>query len=93
MVLTRGMVDPAGIALVLRAQLAAGIGSCRQVARRCDRFWIFFRLRQIDRDVQLTVFGRCFPLNVLCDPVAADVIGILTKAVIPVGRMHRVFCI
>ena len=60
---------------------------------RCNRLRVFFRLGQIDGDVQITVFCGSYPFDILCNAVTADIIGILTEFVVPVGSRLRVFLI
>ena len=93
MVLACRMVDPSCIALIFPAQQTLGIGGSRHIFCRCNRFRVLFRLGQVDGDIQITVFRGCNPLDILCNAVTADVIGILTEFVIPVGSRLRVFLI
>ena len=88
-VLARRMVDTAGVALILFTEQAARISGRRKVARRRDGLGVLFRFGQVDRDVQLPVPGRRFPLHVFCNAVTADIIGILRKFIIPIGRGPR----
>ena len=88
-VLAGRVVDPSGIAFILRAQLAAGIVGGGQVAGGGNRLRVLFRLGQVDGDVQLAVFGHRLPLHVAGDAVAADVVGVLAKPVVPVGGLLR----
>ena len=86
-VLAGRMVHPACVALVFGAEQALGVAGLRGVPRRRDGLGVLFRLAQVDGDHQVAVFGRRGPAHVLFDAVAADIIGILGKAVIPVRRL------
>ena len=84
-VLAGGMVQPAGIALVLHAELALGVGALGGELCRRDGLGVLFGLREVDGDVKVAVRGLGDPLEVPLDAVAADVVGVLTELVEPVG--------
>ena len=86
-VLTGGVVDPAGVALVLGAQLAAWIGGGWQIAGGGDGLGVLLRLGEVDGNVQVAVLGGGDPLHVLGNPVPADVVGVLAELVVPVGGL------
>ena len=88
-ILARGVVHAACIALVLHAQLALGVGALGRKLCGGNGLGIFFRLGQIDSDIQVTVFGLGDPFQVALDAVAADVVGVLTELVEPVGSGLR----
>ena len=90
-VLTGGVVHPAGIALILRAQLAAGIGGGGQVPGSGNGLGVLLGFGQVDGDVQLAVLGGSLPLHVLGNAVPADVIGVLAELIVPVGGLLGVF--
>ena len=52
-VLPGGVVYPAGVALIFRAQLAPGVGGGREVPGGGDGLGVLFRLGQVDGDVQI----------------------------------------
>ncbi len=89
-VLPRGMVDPARVPFVRGAEQALRIVRGGQIARGGDGLGVLFRLGKVDGDIQLAVPGRRLPLDVLGDPVAADIVGILTEFIVPVGGLLRV---
>ena len=86
-VLPGGVIDPAGVALVLGAQLAPGIGGGGQVPGGGNSLGVLLRLGEVDGNVQLAVLGGRLPLHILGDPVPADVIGVLAELIIPVGGL------
>src|SRR5699024_2152755 len=84
-VLAGGVVHPAGVALVLHAQLALGVGALGGQLGGRDGLGVLFGLGEVDGDVQVAVGGGGDPLEVLLDAVAADVVGVLAEGVEPVG--------
>ena len=84
-VLAGGMVHPAGVALVLHAELALGVGALGGELGRRNGLGVLFGLGEVDGDIQVAVGGGSDPLEVLLDPVAADVVGILAERIEPVG--------
>ena len=88
-VLPCGVVDAAGVALVFGAELAARIVRGGQVPRRSDGARVLFRLREVYGDVELAVVRGGFPLDVLGDAVAADVVGVLAELIVPVRGLFR----
>ena len=90
-VLTGGVVHPARIALVLHAELALGVGALGGQLSGGNGFGVFFRLGKVDGDIQIAVGGLGDPLQIPLDAVAADVIGVLTELVEPVGRRFGTF--
>ena len=55
-----------------------------------DGFGVLFRLAQVDGDDEVAVRRCRRPFHVLCDAVAADVVGVLGKLIIPVrSRLGR----
>ena len=83
-VLTGGMVHPAGVALVLPAQQALGIAALGRQLGGGDGLGVLFRLGEVDGDVQIAVGGGGHPLHILHDAVAADVVRVLAEFVVPV---------
>ena len=80
-----GVVHAAGVALVLRAQLALGVSALGRKLCGGNGLGVLFRLGQVDGDIQVAVRGFGDPLQVALDAVAADVVGVLTELVEPVG--------
>ena len=88
-VFTRRIIGAAGIALRLAVELALGIARGSGAARRGDRARVLFRLGEVDGDVKLAVFGGRLPrlpLAVLGNAVAADIVRVTGKAIVPVRR-------
>ena len=83
-VLARRVVHAARVALVLHAQQALGVAGLGRVLRRGDGLRVLLRLGEVDGDDQVAVFRRRQPAHVLLDAIAADVVGVLGKPVIPV---------
>ena len=83
-VLPRRMIQPTSVAFVLFAEQTFGITTLLGELRRRDSFGIFFRLGQIDRNVQTAVFRFCRPLSVLCDTVSADIVRILAELIVKI---------
>src|SRR5699024_2034639 len=88
-VLPRGVVDAAGVALVFGAELAARVVGGGQVPGGGDGARVLFGLGEVYGDVQLAVLRGGFPLDVLGDAVAADVVGVLAELVVPVRGLFR----
>ena len=91
MVLAGGVVHAACIALVLGAELALGVGALGSQLGGGNGLGVLFRLREVDGDIQITVGGLGDPFQVPLDAVAADIIGVLTELIEPVGRGLRAF--
>ena len=72
--LARRMADMAGIAFVFAAEQALRVFRRFLLARLCDVARIFFRLRQVDRDVEVAIFGRRLPDDILVDAILADIV-------------------
>ena len=90
MVLPGRVVHPAGVALILGAQLAPGVVGGGQVPGGGDGLGVLLRLGQVDGDVQLPVLRLRLPLHVLGDAVPADIVGVLAEPVVPVCGLLRV---
>ena len=88
-VLTGRVVHTARIALVFRAEHALGIAGLGGQLCRGDGLGVLFGLTEVDGHVQIAVLGGRLPAHVLLDAVAADVVGILRKIVVPVGGSLR----
>ena len=88
-IFARGVVHAACVALVLHAQLALGISALGCKLCGGNGLGIFFRLGQVDGDIQIAVCGLGDPLQIALDAVAADVVGILTELIKPVGGSLR----
>ena len=84
-VFARGVVHAACVALVLRTQLALGVSALGCKLCGGNGLGVFFRLGQVDGNVQIAVLGLGDPLQIALDTVAADVVGVLTELVEPVG--------
>ena len=86
-VLPGGMVHPAGVALILGAELALGIARLGRGLGGGDGLGVLLGLGEVDGDIQVAVVGLGLPPQILFDPVAADVIGILGQGIIPIGGL------
>ena len=84
-ILAGGVIHAACIALILHAQLALGVSALGCKLCSGNGLGVLFRLGQVDGDIQIAVLGLCDPLQVALDAVAADVVGVLTEPVEPVG--------
>ena len=93
MVLTGRMIHPACITFIFGAQQALGIRSLGRILSCGNGLGILFRLRKVDGNIQLTVFGCILPAHILGNTVATDIIGITAELVVPVGGLHRIFCV
>ena len=91
-VFSGGMVHPTCIAFVFPTKHTFGITALRSQFRCRNGFGVFFRLRQVNGDVDFTVFCHGFPTHILFDAVSADVVCITAKVIIPVCCFFRVFC-
>gem|GEM_PF-5632468 len=87
--LARRMADVAGIAFVFAAEQALRVFRRFLLARLCDVARVFLRLRQVDRDVEITVLRRRLPDDILVDAVLADVVRRDGHLVELVGRGFR----
>ena len=85
MIFAGGVVHAAGVALVLRTQLALGVSALGRKLCGGNGLGVFFRLGQVDGDIQIAVLGLGDPLQIALDTVAADVVGVLTELVEPVS--------
>ena len=83
-VLPCGVVHTAGVALVLQAELAAGVVGGGKVPGGGNGLGVLFRLGEVNGDVQLPVLREGLPLHVFGDAVPADVVGILAECIVPV---------
>ena len=84
--LPRREVDAPGVADVLLAKHAGGVASLGLQALQRDGLGVFFGLRQVDGDLQLTVGGGGVPLDVFGNLRGADVVRIDAELIEPVGR-------
>ena len=92
-VLSCRMVQSSCVAFVFHAKQTFWIGCLFCQLCCCDGFRIFFRFGQVDGNIQITVFCRCYPFHVFCDTVTTDIIGILTEFVMCIGSLYRIFFI
>ena len=83
------VVHPSGVALVLPAQLALGIGGLGGIFCRSNGLGVLLRLAEVDGDVHFPVLAGIFPAHILGDAVAADVVGVAAELVIPVRSSLR----
>ena len=84
-VLTRRVIHAACVAFVFHAQLALGVSALGCKLCSGNGLGILFRLGQVDGDIQVAVRGFGDPLQIALDAVAADVVGVLTELIEPVG--------
>ena len=89
MILTRRIVHTTTVALALMTELALRIARLLRLPRRRDGLRILLRLRQIDRDVEVTVLRVRLPLHILLYTITTDVVRIPREGVVPVGRLLR----
>ena len=85
--LTGGIVETPGVALALTAEQAARIGVRLPVEGGGYRARVLLGLREVDRDVEVTVAGVRHPLAVAGDAIGADVVGVERELVEVVGRL------
>ena len=93
MILTRRIVHTTTVALALMTELALRITRLLRLARRRDGLRILLRLRQIDRDIEITVLRMRLPLHILLHTVTTDVVRIPREGVVPFGRLLRALLI
>ena len=84
-----GVVHAPGIALVLPAQLALGVGRLRSVFRRGNGLGVLLGLAQIDGDVHFAILAFVLPAHIFRDAVASDVVGVTAELVVPVRGLLR----
>ena len=84
-ILAGGMVHPAGVALILPAQLALGIAALGRRLGGGDGPGVLLRFGEVDGDVQVPKLRGGDPFHIPGDAVAADVVRILAEPVVPVG--------
>ncbi len=72
------MIHPPRITHIFHTQKTFRITALFCQLCRRDRLRIFLRLGQIDRHIQIAVLCWRHPLLILYDPIASDIIGILT---------------
>ena len=75
-ILSRRMVHPSRIALVLLAEKALRIAGLLCILRSSNRLGVLFGLGKVDRDVEIAVFRRSNPLLIPADSVSADIVGV-----------------
>ena len=83
------MIEAARIAHILGTQQALGIAALLGVLCGSYCLGVLFGLREVDGDIKLTVFGLSLPLYILCNAVAADIIGVTAELVVIVGSGDR----
>ncbi len=93
MVFPGRMIHAACVSLILPAELTFGIAALNSIARCSDRLGIFFRLGQIDGDIQLAIIRSRLPFHISCDAVPADIVRVSGIGIIPVGSCLRAFLI
>ena len=90
-VLPCGKIKPAGIALALRTQRTRGISGFRRIFCRGNGARILFRLCKVYRNIKRAILRLRCPFHITRYSVTPDIIGILRKIIIPVGRALRAF--
>ena len=80
------VVHPARVALVFPAQLAFGIAALGRGLGGGDGPGVLFRLGKVYGNIQIAVLRGSYPLHILGDAVAADVVRILAELIVPVCR-------
>ena len=93
MILSCRMRKCTGIAFVLLTQKTVGIITFDLICGIRNVFRVFLRLRQIDCNVNLSVWRLCLPFFIFYNPVGADIICVLTKLIIKIRRFLRTLCI
>ncbi len=83
------MVQTSRVSFILHTEQALGITACLRILRRRDRLRILLRLRQIDRNINLTVRRIHLPLHILLHAVTADIVAVLTELVVIIGCFLR----
>ena len=92
-VLAGGLRCASRISDVLVAEIAKGISALLLCAKRGDDLRVLFGLREIYRNVYLSVLRGVEPLEILYYAVFADVIAIKAKAIEIVGCLFGRFCV
>lgn len=75
-VLAGGMIHTACITFIFTAQQAFRITGLFCQLRCSNSLGILLRLGQVDSNVQIAVFGGCYPFHILADTITADIVGI-----------------
>ena len=83
------MIHTACITFIFTAQQAFRITGLFCQLRCSNSLGILLRLGQVDSNVQIAVFGGCYPFHILADTIAADIIGISAQFIIIVGSCLR----
>ena len=79
------MINTSRISFIFRAKKTFRIASGFYIPCRGNCFWIFFRFRQIDSNINLTVWTVYLPLLILLYAISADIIAVLTQFIKIIG--------
>lgn len=72
------VIDSSGISLIFHTEQTLWIRACLSISGCGDGLRIFFRLGQIDGNINVAVFGMYFPFLIFAYPIAANVVAVLT---------------
>ena len=92
-ILSCGVIYSACIAHIFRTEEALGIAALLCVLCGGNCLGVLFGLGEVYGDVKLAVFGVGFPLDVLCDTVAADIVGVTAEFIEIVRCLYGRFLI
>ncbi len=85
------MVYTAGITHIFLTELTLGIAALLHPFGSCDRLGILLRFGKIDGNINVSVNTGNGPADIAGNPVAADIVGILSKLIIVVCGLLRRF--
>ena len=88
-ILTRRMIDTTCITLVFHTKQTFRIAALLCQPCRRNRFGVFFRLGQIDRNIQIAVFRWRYPLFIPANTVSSNIVRVLTEFIKEIRRCFR----
>ncbi len=90
MILPCRMVNTTRISFILNTEQAFRITALFRALRCGNRLGIFLRFRQINRNIQITVFRRSNPFLVFLDTIPSDIVRILTEFIEIIGGIFGI---
>ena len=88
-ILTCRMIDTTCITLVFHTKQTFRITALLCQPCRRNRFGVFFRLGQIDRNIQIAVFRWRYPLFIPANTVSSNIVRVLTEFIKEIRRCFR----
>ena len=87
------MIDSSCIAFIFRTKQTFWIAAGFYQLGSCDSLWVFFRLGQVDRDIDLAIFAVYCPFLIFFYAITSDIVTVLTQLIKIICGFFRIFFI